>query len=159
MTVELRDLGTAFRKAKVDLYYSTNPSLFAISDYEANLEENLQRLREKINGRSTTWVKDSDFLGTWALAQKTIKCPKGNDAGVIHFSSEEEWAGKRQAEGQWIRVKSGDHYCCFKGEIVALALRQFQSCHRSQGKSFKPVPDGLAVDNSRNRTALAKGAA
>lgn len=93
MTVELRDLGTAFRKAKVDLYYSTNPSLFAIADYEESLEENLERLLKKINGRSTTWVKDSDFLGTWTLAPKAIKCPKGKDAGLIHASPEEEWTG------------------------------------------------------------------
>ncbi len=68
LTVTPAELGIAFRKAKVDLYYSTNPSLFAISDYEENLEENLKRLLKKINGRSTTWVKDSDFLGTWTLA-------------------------------------------------------------------------------------------
>ena len=93
MKVELTDLGIAFRKAKVDLYYSTNPSLFAISDYEANLEENLQRLREKINGRSTTWVKDSDFLGTWTLAPKSIKFSEEKDAGLIHGSPEDEWVG------------------------------------------------------------------
>ncbi|WP_417536598.1 reverse transcriptase domain-containing protein [Methylophaga sp.] len=92
MTVDLKDLGTAFRKAKVDLYYSTNPSLFAIADYEENLEDNLQRLREKINGRSTTWVKDPDFLGTWTLAPKAIKCGKDKDAGLIHASPEEEWS-------------------------------------------------------------------
>ena len=69
MTVELRDLlGTAFRKATVDLYYSTNLSLFAIADYE----KNLQRLLKKINCRSTAWVKDSDFLGTWTVALNAI---------------------------------------------------------------------------------------
>ena len=38
MTVTLKTLGIAFRKAKVDLYYSTNRSLFAIADYEENLQ-------------------------------------------------------------------------------------------------------------------------
>lgn len=92
MTVDLKDLGTAFRKAKVDLYYSTNSSLFAIADYEENLEDNLQRLQEKINGRPTTWVKDPDFLGAWTLVPKAIKCGKDNDAGLIHASPEEEWS-------------------------------------------------------------------
>ncbi|KKL78461.1 hypothetical protein LCGC14_2024670, partial [marine sediment metagenome] len=91
MTITLKDLGTAFRKAKVDLYYSTNPSLFAIADYEENLEENLQRLQKKINGRSTAWVKALGFLGTWTLAPKAIKCRKDKDAGLIHASPEEEW--------------------------------------------------------------------
>lgn len=98
MTAELKDLGTAFRKAKVDLYYSTNPSLFAIADYEENLEENLQRLQKKINGRSTTWVKDPDFLGTWTLAPKSIKCSEEKDAGLIHASPEEEWGCFTKAE-------------------------------------------------------------
>jgi hypothetical protein len=91
MSHTLSDLGTAFRKAKVDLYYSTTPSLFAIADYEENLEDNLQRLQKKINGRSTVWVKDPDFLGTWTLAPKAIKCPEEKDAGLIHASPEEEW--------------------------------------------------------------------
>ena len=60
MTVTLKTLGIAFRKAKVDLYYSTNRSLFAIADYEENLQENLQLLQKKINSRSTIWVKDPD---------------------------------------------------------------------------------------------------
>lgn len=98
MTAELKDLGTAFRKAKVDLYYSTNPSLFAIADYEENLEENLQRLQKKINGRSTTWVKDPDFLGTWTLAPKSIKCSEEKDSGLIHASPEEEWGCFTKAE-------------------------------------------------------------
>jgi hypothetical protein len=67
MNYSLSDLGTAFRKAKVALYYSPNPSLFAIADYEENLVENLHRLQKRINGKSTTWVKDPDFLGTLAL--------------------------------------------------------------------------------------------
>ncbi len=95
MTVELRDLGTAFRKAKVDLYYSTNPSLFAIADYEENLEENLERLLKKINGRSTTWVKDSDFLGTWTLVSRLcgrslrkLICGRIGIRGYIHRMTE-----------------------------------------------------------------------
>lgn|SRR5690554_732776 len=70
LIVNPAELGTAFRKAKVDLYYSTNPSLFTIADYEENLGENLQRLRKKINGKSTTWVKDPDFLGIRAFVSR-----------------------------------------------------------------------------------------
>lgn len=100
MKVELTDLGIAFRKAKVDLYYSTNFSLFAIADYEENPEDNLQRLQANINGRSTIWVKDPDFLGTWTLAPKAIKCAKGKDAGLIHASLEDAMSSSYSAEGQ-----------------------------------------------------------
>lgn len=44
MTVSLPHLGLAYRKAKVDLYYSTNPSLFDIANYEDDLAANLVRL-------------------------------------------------------------------------------------------------------------------
>jgi len=98
MNYSLSDLGTAFRKAKVDLYYSTNPSLFAIADYEENLVENLHRLQKRINGKSTTWVKDPDFLGTWTLAPKAIKCSDEKDAGLIHAAPEEEWVCFAKAE-------------------------------------------------------------
>ena len=39
--IELKDLGLAYRKAKVDLYYSSHASLEEIADYEENLHENL----------------------------------------------------------------------------------------------------------------------
>lgn len=159
MTVELIDLGTAFRKAKVDLYYSTNPSLVAIADYEENLAENLKRLLKKINGRSTTWVKDSDFLGTWTLAPKAIKCPKGKDAGLIFAAPQDERFSSHSAEGQRIEAKSGNHQNCIIGEIDVLALRQFQSCHRCPSEGFKPVPDGFAADMSKDRKVLPKGGA
>ena len=50
MSFTLEDLGLAYRKAKVDLYYSTTPSLFAIADYEDKLQINLTDLQERING-------------------------------------------------------------------------------------------------------------
>tara|TARA_Y100001001_G_scaffold97480_1_gene95327 strand:+ start:3473 stop:3955 length:483 start_codon:yes stop_codon:yes gene_type:complete len=157
VTVELRDLGTAFRKAKVDLYYSTNPSLFAIADYEENLEENLKRLLKKINGRSTTWVKDSDFLGTWTLAPKAIKCSKGKDAGLIFAAPQDERFSSHSAEGQWIEAKSGNHRNCITGEIDVLALRQFQSCRRSPSEGLKPVPDDFGATTSRDLKVLSRG--
>jgi hypothetical protein len=38
-----------------------------------------------------------------------------------------------------------------------LALRQFQSSHRSPSKGFKPVPDGFNKDMARVRKVLLKG--
>jgi hypothetical protein len=37
----LQDLGLAYRKAKVDLYYSSHASLDAIADYESALHAGL----------------------------------------------------------------------------------------------------------------------
>jgi len=44
---DLKDLGMAYRKAKVDLYYSSHPRLTDIACYEENLHTNLSALLEK----------------------------------------------------------------------------------------------------------------
>lgn len=96
MTVSLTDLGLAYRKAKVDLYYSTNPSLFAIANYEEELTANLTRLQGKLNGKSTAWVKTEKFLGDWTVAPKSINprpdSDEGSEAGLIFAAPEDEWA-------------------------------------------------------------------
>ncbi|WBU42645.1 MULTISPECIES: hypothetical protein [Marinobacter] len=152
MTVKLKDLGIAFRKAKVDLYYSTNLSLFAIADYEGNL----QRLLRKINGRSTVWVKDSDFLDTWTLASKTIKCPKVQGAGLIHAAPQDERIGGYSADGQRMQARGDNHQNCTTDEIDILVLRQFQSYHRSLTEGFKPMSGGVAASVSKDRKVLPK---
>jgi len=48
-----------------------------------------------------------------------------------------------------LRVKGGINDYCVIGEIDVQALREFQSCHRSPAKPFKPVPDGFDIDYSR----------
>lgn len=70
--ITLDELILAWRKAKVDLYYSTNPPLFDMADYEDKLLENLEQLRQRINGEDQGWVTAPEFLGTWTLAPKSI---------------------------------------------------------------------------------------
>lgn len=92
MSLSLHDLGLAYRKAKVDLYYSTNPSLFDIANYEDDLSKNLTRLKEQIEAMNEDWVKDPAFLGTWTLAPKEIQMAKGKqDESLIFASPEAEW--------------------------------------------------------------------
>lgn len=104
----LQDLGLAYRKAKVDLYYSSHPSLDAIADYEENLHENLTKLLAKIQGEDESWVKQADFIGIWTLASKSVgmdswkqlRKDKGN--GLIFSSPADEWehACKALAESE-----------------------------------------------------------
>lgn len=91
--ISLKDLGIAYRKAKVDLYYSSHASLNAIADYEENLHKNLQLLLESINGESESWVENPDFLGTWTIAPKSIKLHtnKKDCNGLIYANPKEEW--------------------------------------------------------------------
>lgn len=104
MIATLKDLGLAWRKAKVDLYYSTHPQLLAMAEYEHDLADNLQRLQQKLNGKSELWVKKADFLGDWALVPKAIKPAPAQDAkensGLIFAAPDDEWTDLTQGDKQ-----------------------------------------------------------
>ncbi|WP_312595899.1 reverse transcriptase domain-containing protein [Stutzerimonas nitrititolerans] len=97
MTISTSQLILAYRKAKVDLYYSTNPPLLAMADYEADLPANLANLQARINGESEAWIHERSFLGDWTLAPKAIKpadlqAEHKAETGLIFASPTDEWA-------------------------------------------------------------------
>jgi hypothetical protein len=104
----LKNLGLAYRKTKVDLYYSSHASLDAIANYEENLHANLSALLEKINGEDESWVEEAGLIGTWTLASKSVdmdgwkrhRIENGN--GLIFSSPTDEWeyACKALAENE-----------------------------------------------------------
>ncbi|WP_193087926.1 RNA-directed DNA polymerase [Advenella sp. FME57] len=93
----LQYLGLAYRKAKVDLYYSSHASLDAIASYEENLYSNLSLLQEKINGEDEVWVTSPEFIGTWMLVTKSVemgcwaKHKKDNGSSLIFSSPIDAW--------------------------------------------------------------------
>lgn len=94
--VSTQDLGIAYRKAKVDLFYASHSSMEAIADYEANLEANLCQLAARINGDDETWLFEEEFLGTWMLAEKSISTvswnsERKNRGPLIIASPDDEW--------------------------------------------------------------------
>lgn len=94
MRITIKEMGLAFRKAKVDLYYSSHASLELMAKYEDNLYENLNSLLEKINDEDEGWIESKDFLGTWVLVPKEIhprKYTDGNKNGLVFSSPLEEW--------------------------------------------------------------------
>lgn len=104
MTVTLIELGLAWRKAKVDLYYSTQPQLLAMAEYEHDLTENLERLKEKLNGDDESWIKEASFLGDWTVTPKTIKFSQSEtrdeSSTLIFASPEEEWSSLTEGSKQ-----------------------------------------------------------
>lgn len=87
--ITLEDLGIAYRKAKVDLYYSTHSPLLAIAEYESDLANNLQALLTKLNGEDEDWITKEAFLGDWTYAPKSITPLK--NGGLIFSSPKDEW--------------------------------------------------------------------
>src|SRR5690606_33902682 len=97
--ITLEDLSLAYRKAKVDLYYTSHPDLGMIADYEQDLYGNLKSLLSRVNGADEEWVTSPNFLGAWTLAAKGLRCdgadkkkfpPTGNGS-LIYSSPKDEW--------------------------------------------------------------------
>lgn len=119
MDISFNRLVTAYRKAKVDLYYASNPSLLAIADYEDDLENNLKKLQKRLNGKSVAWTKDERFLGSWSLIPKSFvvnqaeqdckkcedhgeckcKCAKKDESGIVFASSARSQGKYKQCDG------------------------------------------------------------
>ena len=93
MTFSAKELGFAYRKAKVDLYYSSHPSLLAIADYENQLGNKLQSLLTQLNGDDEEWVKADIFIGGWFLAPKCIELTDAHKQGngLVFASPAAKW--------------------------------------------------------------------
>lgn len=103
MAFTLQDLGMAYRKAKVDVFYSNDPRPLEMLDYETDLESHLTSLLRRINGRSKTWVQEPEFLGDFVIVPKEIEfkcltnpCIKCGNRSFVNSSPSSEWASKTQ---------------------------------------------------------------
>ncbi|MDV8002806.1 hypothetical protein [Rhodococcus sp. IEGM 1408] len=88
----LENLVQAYRNAKVDLYFSSNPRLFDLAIYEGRLEQNLSELRNFINSDDETWVTDSEFVGSFTLTPKSLNSTAvKSDESTIWSDPWEAW--------------------------------------------------------------------
>jgi len=106
----LEELVVAYRKAKVDLYYSSDPRLVDLVEYEEHLGENLASLRERLNGRSEDWVDDPAYLGDYTLAPKAIRLDSGSSGAVSGLPgqgrTETVWSEPSTAWSETVRRSS-----------------------------------------------------
>jgi hypothetical protein len=61
----LQALGLAYRKAKVNLHYSSYALLDAIADYEANLYAKLSDFHAQPQAADETRIVQPKFIGSW----------------------------------------------------------------------------------------------
>ena len=86
----LRDLVTAYRKAKVDLFYSPDPRRMDLVAYEENLTANLGDLLDRIESPDEHWVAEPGFIGSFTFAPKKLGAPV--DEGTSFWSvPSESW--------------------------------------------------------------------
>lgn len=93
----MQDFGLAYRKAKVDIFYSSHSCLSEIAAYEDHLHENLTNLKHMMESADESWASSPDFIGSWTVAAKTVNMSKWrkhreeNGSGLIFSSPLEEW--------------------------------------------------------------------
>ncbi|WP_419601430.1 hypothetical protein, partial [Thiolapillus sp.] len=80
VSFSIHDLGIAYRKAKVDFYYSSLSSLLSIADYEEKLLDNLRSLQTRLDSDDEYWIREEGFLGNWTLVPKSIDLPESNSS-------------------------------------------------------------------------------
>lgn len=94
-TTTLEDLVLAYRKAKVDLYYSSDPRLVDLVEYEEDLSRHLESLLQRINGADEGWVTDPDFVGSFTLMPKGVVFSDPCDAdGIVRSDPRQAWADR-----------------------------------------------------------------
>lgn len=99
MTVSIQELVLAYRKAKVDLYYSTHRRLVRVLEYEENLLENLQALRSALNGADDNYFSSEEFLGGWIPAGVKLDPADSGSANTAIFAEPAE---------AWNRIRDSD---------------------------------------------------
>jgi|GEM_PF-247791 len=114
----LEELVVAYRKAKVDLYYSSDPRLVDLVEYEEHLAENLASLQERLNGRSEDWVDDPAYLGDYTLAPKSIRLGPESSGTVAGLSEQSRpgtvWSDPSQAWDEAARRSSSSPWAEFR---------------------------------------------
>lgn len=72
--ISREDLGIAYRKAKVDLYYERgHANLLALLKFEEALGDNLRRLHKRLNSDELEeWMTADSFVGDWSVIAKSL---------------------------------------------------------------------------------------
>lgn len=93
LQVRVDELALAYRKAKVDLFYSNDQRPLDLLRYEEDLASNLSDLARRLNGQSEQWANHPDFLGDCVVLPKGIKSngPENTDSTIVHSSPLAEW--------------------------------------------------------------------
>ncbi|GGF35349.1 reverse transcriptase domain-containing protein [Williamsia phyllosphaerae] len=88
--LSLADLVLAYRKSKIDMYYSTNIRRQDIALYEMQIEANLTNLMSHIVDSDVKWFSDVDFLGSYSVVPKSL-CFSAPEHEFFYSSGPRSW--------------------------------------------------------------------
>lgn len=97
MKASLQDLGLAYRKVKVDLFYSSGIVAEKLVDYERCLVENLKTLQSALKRGGEGLLDCDDFIGGWeAIPKKLTFRDKPENGYIIHSDPGLDWKRNRE---------------------------------------------------------------
>ncbi len=103
ISVNTEELVVAYRKAKVDLFYSSRACRLEIADFEKNLNANIKKIKADLDaGRAPSIEQDN-----WTLQPKSIKPAEGVELplnNLISSDPSQEWK-RLTADGNQPRVE------------------------------------------------------
>lgn len=94
MEITLEALALAYRKAKVDLYYSSQSRELDLLAYEQNLAANLTALQTALRAGDEDFFASEEFIGGYTFVPKTVSTsPRDSGAGHMRAYADpwEEW--------------------------------------------------------------------
>jgi len=114
----IEDLAMAYRKAKVDLFYSSNARRLDLLTYESNLERNLHQLLGRLDSNDMDWFTSHDFLGGAYLVPKSATASGEHTPNETDHTVADRWSDPRQ---DWQRAK-------FTAGTAELSFRVMAKC-------------------------------
>lgn len=86
--IPLADVYLAYRKAKSDAYYDNlHPSALAFSEFEQDIQTNIEKLHRLIIKGEVEWWEDLSFIGGYLYVPKSVNDSIWNDSVEIHYRS------------------------------------------------------------------------
>ncbi|WP_157475122.1 RNA-directed DNA polymerase [Lysobacter sp. Root494] len=97
------DLYRAYRKAKHEAFFDgTQPSLLSFVEYEANLDQNLERLGRILANKAKPWYRRPEIVCGFTYLPKSLSAVNAEAGEIAHFSTGDQvrdWTSKFHRAG------------------------------------------------------------
>ena len=96
--ISIADLYVAYRKAKSEAYYGNlHPSALAYTEFEQDLQSNLESLYTQLISNDYEWWNSIDFIGGFLYIPKSLDDSVWHDNTQVHYRSvdpSEDWLNR-----------------------------------------------------------------
>lgn len=151
----IEDLAMAYRKAKVDIFYSSNARRIDLLAYESDLERNLHRLLDRLDSDDENWLTSHEFLGGAYLVPKSAAARGQRYAGgATDDTVTDRWSDSLQ---DWQKATSSTRTAELSFRVMAKCSIDFHVLSSlwimKVGSKFEAMLPESARGNRLRRTA------